>query len=305
MFSFFGNNDDDDNENNNNLRPPERLERMGAYDWGGEDDDGFGPGRFGDENPDVNLDNGEGKKSENSARDANTPYVNLLGLTTSRDGEERRGAKPINIRNLRNEIIPFFVDTSTKVLKLKQMYVNKVGDRMEPTGMMFISKGRRLDDNKTLHHYGIKPGDEIHLVMRLRGGILGGGKKKKRKTRRRRKKRRKSRRKKTRRKRGKGPAFSKTSGMMRRRMELRNEAMEEARKNFLEKYDKYMKEKGDKTGIQPSVEQMNEWVKESRKNVFHPNADYYTEKKYKGMRYTAQKGGKRRRKRKSKKKKRR
>ena len=31
-----------------------------------------------------------------------------------------------------------------------------------------------------------------------------------------------------------------------------------------------MKEKGDKTGILPSAEQMNEWVKESRENVFHP-----------------------------------
>lgn len=103
---------------------------------------------------------------------------------------------------------------------------------------------------------------------------------------------------KTRRKRGKGPAFSKTSGMVRRRMELRNAAMEKARKNFLKKYDEYMKEKGDKTGILPSAEQMNEWVKESRENVFHPNADDYTEKKYKGIKYTAQKGGKRRRKRK-------
>ena len=282
-----------------NERP--RLERSGAYDWDGEDDDGFGPGRFGDDNR-IDLDNGEGKISQQAASDANTPYVNLLGLTTSRDGEERRGAKPINIRNLRNEIIPFFVDTSTKVLKLKQMYANKVGDRMGPTDMRLIFKGNQLDDNKTLHHYGIKPGDEIHLVMRLRGGILGGGKKKKRKTRRRRKKkRRKSRRKKTRRKRGKGPAFSRYYTQYKNR----NEAKEEARKNFLEKYDKYMKEKGDKTGVQPSVEQMNEWVKESRKNVFHPNIDYYTEKKYKGMRYTAQKGGKRRRKRKSKKKKRR
>ena len=282
-----------------NERPP--LERSGAYDWDGEDDDGFGPGRFGDDNR-IDLDNGEGKISQQAASDANTPYVNLLGLTTSRDGEERRGAKPINIRNLRNEIIPFFVDTSTKVLKLKQMYANKVGDRMGPTDMRLIFKGNQLDDNKTLHHYGIKPGDEIHLVMRLRGGILGGGKKKKRKTRRRRKKkRRKSRRKKTRRKRGKGPAFSRYYTQYKNR----NEAKEEARKNFLEKYDKYMKEKGDKTGVQPSVEQMNEWVKESRKNVFHPNTDYYTEKKYKGMKYTAQKGGKRRRKRKSKKKKRR
>ena len=108
---------------------------------------------------------------------------------------------------------------------------------------------------------------------------------------------------KTRRKRGNGPAFSKTSGMVRRRMELRNVAMEKARKNFLKKYDEYMKEKGDKTGILPSAEQMNEWVKESRENVFHPNADDYTEKKYKGIKYTSQKGGKRRRKRKSKKKK--
>tara|TARA_B100001758_G_scaffold172570_1_gene149544 strand:- start:1063 stop:1692 length:630 start_codon:yes stop_codon:yes gene_type:complete len=196
MFSFFGNNDDDDNENNNNLRPPRRLERSGAYDWDGEDDDGFGPGRFGDDNR-IDLDNGEGKISVQAASDANTPYVNLLGLTTSRDGEERRGAKPINIRNLRNEIISFDVDTSTKVLKLKQMYANRDG-RMEPSQMRFIFQRRQLDDNKTLHHYGIKPGDEIHLVMRLRGGILGGGKKKKRKSRKSKKRRRKKSKKKRR-----------------------------------------------------------------------------------------------------------
>ncbi len=146
-------------------------------------------------------------------------------------------------------------------------------------------------------------------MERFWGDVRRGGKKKTRKNKRKKRpktrRRRKSRRKKTRKKRGKGPAFSKTSGMVRRRKELRNEAKEEARKKFLEKYDEYMKEKGDKTGILPSSEQMNEWVKESRKNVFHPNTDYYTEKKYKGIKYTAQKGGKRRRKRKSKKKKRR
>ena len=137
------------------------------------------------------------------ADDANTPYVNLLGVTTSRDGEERRDAKPINIRNLRNDIIPFFVDTSTKVLELKQMYANKVRDRLGPTDMRFIFQGNQLDDNKTLHHYGIKPGDEIHLVMRLRGGILGGGKKKKRKSRRKSRKTKKRRRKKSKKKRRK------------------------------------------------------------------------------------------------------
>ena len=111
----------------------------------------------------------------------------------------------------------------------------------------------------------------------------------------------KKRGKKTRKKTGNGPAYSRYSFQRKKR----SEAMEEARKNFLKKYDEYMKEKGDKTGILPSTEQMNKWVKESRKNVFNPNTEYYTEKKYKGMKYTAQKGGKRRRKRKSKKKKRR
>ena len=292
MNWLLGNDDNDDN--NNNIAPPRLpLRRQNAHgdDYGG----------FGEDN--IYIKDGAQKVSIDAARNANA-YVNLGVRTVNNphgEDEESRRAKPINIHNLRNEIIPFFVDTSTKVLKLKQMYANKVGDRMGPSQMRFIFERRQLDDDKTLHHYGIKPGDKIHLVMRLRGGIFGGGKKKKRKTRRRRKKRRKSRRKKTRKKRGKGPAFSRYYTQYKNR----NEAMEEARKNFLKKYDKYMKEKGDKTGIQPSVEQMNEWVKESRKNVFHPNTDYYTEKKYKGMKYTAQKGGKRRRKRKSKKKKRR
>jgi len=193
MFSFFGNNDDDDNENNNNLRPPRRLERSGAYDYDDREDEDDG---LGDDNI-VNLDNGEGKISEDAAEYANTPYVNLLGVTTSRDGEERRGAKPIKIKNLRMQIIPFYVDTSTKVLELKQMYANRDG-RMEPSQMRFIFQRRQLDDNKTLHHYGIKPGDEIHLVMRLRGGILGGGKKKKRKSRKSKKRRRKKSKKKRR-----------------------------------------------------------------------------------------------------------
>ena len=190
MFSFGNNNDDDDNENNNIPRP--RLRRRDAYDFD----------MFDDYNIRVDSD-AEGKISEQMADDANTPYVNLLGVTTSRDGEERRDAKPINIRNLRNDIIPFFVDTSTKVLELKQMYANKVRDRMGPTDMRFIFQGNQLDDNKTLHHYGIKPGDEIHLVMRLRGGILGGGKKKKRKSRRKSRKSKKRRRKKSKKKRRK------------------------------------------------------------------------------------------------------
>ena len=288
-----------------NERP--ELRRSGAYNY--EDRADINDG-LGDDNR-IDLDNGEGKISQQAASDANTPYVNLLGLTTSRDGEERRDAKPINIRNLRNEIIPFFVDTSTKVLKLKQMYANKVGDRMEPTGMMFISKGRRLDDDKTLHHYGIKPGDEIHLVLRLRGGILGGGKKKKRKTRRRRKKkRRKSRRKKTRKKRGNGPAMSRYYA----HVEKRGEAMENvshANKKFKEKINAYRNQ----TGELPSKKQKKEWVKELRKNVFHPDGNYYKQGllkrwipvPFKPVKdpYQAKMGGKRRRKRKSKKKKRR
>ena len=177
MFSFFGNNDD--NENNNNLRPPQRLERSGAYDWDGEDDDGFGPGRFGDDNR-IDLDNGEGKISVQATSDANTPYVNLLGLTTSRDGEERRSAKAINIKSLNGNVTPIFMNTYLTVLNLKQKYVRKVDVALDDMRLVF--KGHQLDDNKTLDHYRIKPGNTIHLIMRLRGGILGGGKKKKRKS---------------------------------------------------------------------------------------------------------------------------
>lgn len=159
-----------------NERP--ELRRSGAYNYDNREDEDDG---LGDDNI-VNLDNGEGKYSEDAARDANRPWVDLTGVTRDRHGEESRAAKPIKIRNLRNQIIQFYVDTSTKVHELKQMYANQVGDRMGPTDMRFIFQGNQLDDNKTLHHYGIKPGDEIHLVMRLRGGILGGGKKKKRKS---------------------------------------------------------------------------------------------------------------------------
>ena len=208
MFSFFGNNDDDDNQNNNNLRPPRRLARMGAYNY--EDRADINDG-LGDDNR-IDLDNGAQKISVQAASDANRPWVDLTGVTTSSDGEESRSAKAINIKSLNGNVTPIFMNTFLTVLNLKQKYVRKVDVALDD--MRLIFKGHQLDDNKTLDHYRIKPGNTIHLIMRLRGGILGGGKKKKRKSKYNKRMARKSKRR-TRRKskkRGAGCEYKKVDG---------------------------------------------------------------------------------------------
>ena len=110
--------------------------------------------------------------------------------------EEKKGSGLI-IRTLTGHNFSVEYDESDTIAVVKNKIQAKEG--IAPDNQRLIFDGKQLSNNATLSSLGIKSGDTIHLLLRLRGGILGGGRR--RKTRRKRK--RKTRRRKTKRKRKK------------------------------------------------------------------------------------------------------
>ena len=106
--------------------------------------------------------------------------------------EEKKGSGLI-IRTLTGHNFPVEYDESDTIAVVKNKIQAKEGIAADDQRLIFDKK--QLSNNATLSSLGIKSGDTIHLILRLRGGILGGGRRRKTRRKRKRKTRRKTRRK--------------------------------------------------------------------------------------------------------------
>ena len=74
----------------------------------------------------------------------------------------------IFIKTLQGKSITFDVNESMSIVELKNIIAQKEGIPVDQQRLVF--HGKQLEDNNTLKDYEIQNEDNIHLVLRLRGG---------------------------------------------------------------------------------------------------------------------------------------
>ena len=68
------------------------------------------------------------------------------------------------------QTISFNIASNEKVINLKYMILDREGIPIDQQRLVF--SGHQLDDDKRLDDYTIKDNSNIHLVLRLRGGMF-------------------------------------------------------------------------------------------------------------------------------------
>lgn len=73
----------------------------------------------------------------------------------------------ISLKKLDGRVEVVEVVGTDPVLKLKKIFADKVGIKVEQ--IRFIFKGQQLLDDKNLDFYNIKDNDKIHMTLQLKG----------------------------------------------------------------------------------------------------------------------------------------
>ena len=74
----------------------------------------------------------------------------------------------IHIKTLTGKIITLEVESTSTIEKVKAM-IQEWG-RIPPDQQRLVFAGKQLEEDKTLADYGVKAGNMLHLILRLRGG---------------------------------------------------------------------------------------------------------------------------------------
>ena len=94
---------------------------------------------------------------------------NLHATTSAPTSSPATGPFEIYIKTLTGKTITLRVTSWSMLAEVKHLIQNKEG--IPPDQMRLVFAGKQLEDGRTLRDYKIQPKSELHLILRLRGGM--------------------------------------------------------------------------------------------------------------------------------------